>query len=385
MINKKFILFIIILCITSMTGCWNYKDLNKSRLVAGLAIDYDSVNNEYIVTSEIINLSTDKQTGELFKSTGKSIFEAIRKCTNINGRKLLVAHVKIVVISKDVAKKRILTVVDYLLRDAEYPSDLYLLVSDEVTAAKIFEQSKLNHKADSEKDITSFTILDCIRSQEGVSKYSKITIWQFIKNLLEESSSSYLPIIKTINLNNVYTPELSGMAIFKEDKYIGELNQKDAMYHLLITDKLKGGIMLIDVNAKHMTSKISLEILGANSKIRPIYKNGKLTMKIDVSIKANFGEISSTTNVLTKEMRPIVKEEAIKQIKFNILSTISKVQKNYHADVFLFATKVKSYMPEAWRKVSQEWDCTFNNLPIEVNIDLKLISSALTNKTITPR
>lgn len=379
---KIIIVTILILTMTLLSGCWSYKELDKSTLVAGIAIDYDNVSQEYIVTTEIINLTSDKMEGELFQSRGKSVFSAIRNCTSQNGRKLLVAHVEILIISKEIAKAKMLPVIDYLFRDAEYPDDMYILLSNEKTAAEVLELTKMEEDAKEHLyDITSFFINDSLRNQNVISKYCGVNLWQYILQLFQEGASAYLPIIKIVELNNINFPEIYGTAIFKNNKYVGALNQQETIYHLIIIDKLEGGILLVDFNDK---SKISLEVFNSKSKLKPILKNGELTMKLDITINVGIGEISSSVNVLDKKKRPLLKKQAEMQIKERITNTIKKVQNDYNADIFLFSTKIKSHMPNEWKSISTNWENVFSKLPVEVNVKVNINSSSLTNKTISP-
>lgn len=382
---KKIIICLLILFTTfTSTSCWNYKDLNKSRLVAGLCIDFDEINNQYIVTSEIINLATSNKTGELFRSSGKSIFEAIRKCTNKNGRRLIVAHVKIIVISKELANSRLFTILDYLLRDPEYPSDLYLFVSDTEKAADIFELcEKTKNSAGFSFDVTSFNILDSIKNHHIISKFSKIPVWKFAKELYEECKCSYLPLLNINTLNNINFPFPSGIAVFKNNCIVGTLTHQEAIYHEMLINKLKGGIIPITItDENNRASELSLQVLHSKSKIKPIYENGQLSMTIDIDIEAAVAEISSGSNFLDKNRRPLLVSQSSKFIEHRIDDLLDKLQREYKADILSFATKTKSYVPEFWSLAEENWDFVFSRLPVKINLDFKIVSSALTNRTM---
>ena len=78
--KRLYILVTMILSLFIFTGCWNYEEINKMRFVSGVAVDYDEVKEEYIVTTEVVRLiQGGKDFGStLFQSRGLTVFDAVR-------------------------------------------------------------------------------------------------------------------------------------------------------------------------------------------------------------------------------------------------------------------------------------------------------------------
>ncbi len=360
-------------------GCWNYSDVNEMRFVAGAAIDYNQENNNYVITSELINIATGQKemSGELFQSKGRTIFDAVRDLIMKSGRRLYWAHAKIIIINKDIAEKGMIPAIDMIYRDAEMRGDMTLLISEDKTAREILE-------AEMEKlhMVHSFHIDDSMENEDSISKYHKVTVWRFIKDIYEEGISPTLPLIKLMKHGDIIVPEAGGTGVFKGDKLVGTLDEHETKSFLFVIDELKGGVLVLEPSKNNKSYKVALEILSNQTKAKPVFLNEKLTMKIDVNTNANIGEIGGEGNFIDDEGLEILKKEGEEVIKRDINEIIKKVQTEYHSDIFKFATIIKAEMPEVWKEIRDDWDEVFTNLNVEITVNLKIKGSAMANKHI---
>ncbi|WP_419883896.1 hypothetical protein ACN6MY_10630 [Peribacillus sp. B-H-3] len=87
MIRSIFILLMIGSLLLS--GCTSYKVLNRTAVIVGMGIDFDSKKNLYDVTFQIIDPTEKSKSASagralpviVFSSKGKTISEAARKST----------------------------------------------------------------------------------------------------------------------------------------------------------------------------------------------------------------------------------------------------------------------------------------------------------------
>jgi spore germination protein KC len=113
---RKWLLLTIVILLNGIfiSGCWNYREVEKLAIVAGVAIDKGE-NNPYKITFEILQVSGGKEAktvSKIISMEGRTIFDAVRNAISLSGKKLYWSHTKIVVISKDIARNGILRVVD---------------------------------------------------------------------------------------------------------------------------------------------------------------------------------------------------------------------------------------------------------------------------------
>ncbi|MCK4258319.1 MAG: Ger(x)C family spore germination protein [Halanaerobiales bacterium] len=378
---RKMILFIILFTsIIFLNGCWNYREIDDLAIVLGAAIDINS-KDDYIVTVEILNPQTSGKGTEfvpvLFSIEGKSIFDAIRNFVSRTGKKLYWSHTKVIIICEEVARKGIIPVLDFVHRDGEVRSDMWILISKEKTAKEILKSDiKINNSV-------SFHLEGILKSQISIMKYPKIELWNFIQRFSATGISPILPSTNIIDYNGQKLSQVYGTTIFKGDKMIGFLNGIDTRSMLWITEEDIGGI-LVQVDEKNGSkSRITYEVFSVERMIKPIYDKGQLTMKIDIKTKLGVGELSKTSPKYYDEGTLKVLEDKIEiYLKDQIKKVIEKVQKEYQSDIFGFGSILQIEMPDVWRKYENNWDEVFSQLQTQIHVEANINTSALIAKPL---
>ncbi|WP_165000339.1 Ger(x)C family spore germination protein [Anaerophilus nitritogenes] len=376
---KKFLLLSITLFLLS--GCWNYQDINNTRLVAGMAIDYDQEKDEYITTIEIVNLQAGQRgvmKGQIYQSRGNLPFEGVRDMIIKTGKKLYWPHAKIIIISQDIAKEKMIPILDYIYRDSEFRQEVYLIVSKEKTAQEIFKR----YTGEEFSSILGYHIHQGIKSEKSISKYTGIESWKFIKALYEEGISATLPAIKNVERNERIYPILGELAVFQKDSLVGWLTESETKAFLWAVDEIKGGLIIIDPQVENEKVNVTLEILKSKTTVKPIYKDGEIIMNIEITTDVAIGEIAGSIDVIGKEGRAIVQKQAQKYIKNQVEEVIKKVQKDYNSDIFQFSKKIKNTMPHIWKNIYKDWDKMFSQIKCNIEVKINIRGSALKSKPI---
>lgn len=376
---KKSYFLIIIINLFVLAGCWNYRDVNKMRFVAGVAIDYDEAKEEYINTCEVVRLiGGGKSLGStLFQSRGVTVFDAVRDTVMKNARKLYWGHAKVIILSRDIANGHVLNILDYTSRDAEFRDDIWILVSEEKTASEIFEKT-----FEKRENITSFHIDDMLKNEKSISTYHAIPTWKFIKDTYANGIAPTLPIVKVAEKNGEKVPRVGGQAIFKGDKIIGTLDEMETRAYLWVIDEIEGGLLTVKTEISGETVEVTMELFNNKTKVKPKKVDDKIVMEVDIESDFGIGEIAGEVDVIEKKAREILKKDIEKEIKKQVEDVIKKVQKEYESDIFGFSTKIKAKMPEEWRKIESNWDEVFSSLKTEVSVKVNIRGSALTSKPI---
>ncbi len=120
------LLLIALLFLTLLAGCWDKKELNDLAIAVGLAIDKSE--GGYKLSTQIVNpseVSPQANSSGITPVTvrskqGKTMYEAIRRLSLTNSRRIYTSHLRLLVISEEVAKEGITEVLDYLSRDKDF-------------------------------------------------------------------------------------------------------------------------------------------------------------------------------------------------------------------------------------------------------------------------
>src|SRR4051794_23013200 len=106
------------ICIIMLTGCWNYKEIDKLAIVAGAAIDKE--DDQFLLTAEVVKTKGEKDSKPeslKIEGRGKTIFDATRNINKVSGKRLYWSHAKVIIISQEVAREGIIPAIDLFNRD----------------------------------------------------------------------------------------------------------------------------------------------------------------------------------------------------------------------------------------------------------------------------
>jgi spore germination protein KC len=379
--SSKRMILILIMLISSviLTSCWNYREINDVDIIVGVGIDWDSKNNKYILTYEVISVEPGVGRGRMqsrtIQNTGDTLFGGIRKFAEKNGKVAYWAHTKVMIISRDTAEKGIVPMLDYTMRDAEFRPDMNILISDENTASQILTLKQ-------GMKISSFKLEESLKVQHKVGSFENVDLWNFTDKLSREGFSPVAPIVYLEKRGEKIVPKVSGTAVFKEDKMIGILGGDETKYYLFIDDEIRNQPLDIKYQVDSEDLNVSLEILKNNTKVKPINKGGKLVMSINIETDVAIAEIGGTKNIIEEKARGELEKNIEKYIKRNVIRLINRVQDEYNSDIFGFGNTIKKQMPKEWKKIGKEWDEYFPKLKVEVNTKVNITKSALTSEPI---
>lgn len=361
------------------SGCWNYKEVGDLWMVAGAAIDWDSKENKYVLTAEIVKPTGGKEAqmiSTIVSTKSDTLFDAVRKNISSTGRKLYWAHTSVLIISDSVARIGLIPIIDCINRGGEFRSNIWFAVSRQSTAKEILEtKTKL-------QDSVSMHIADIFKGQKQSSNFLQSEMWFFQKDLADEGISPVLSTIRIVNSDGEFIPQLYGAAVFKKDKLVGYIDETDTKSLLFIKDEVKGGDIVVK-NVGNTKMKVTLEILKNETTLTPQIQGGNITMNVMVKTNVGITEIHGSENILTADGLTLLKAEGNKIIREQIERTIDKIQKDYDSDVFGFGKKTQKKMPATWKKLEPNWDDTFRNINTNINVDIHVINSAGSYKPVT--
>ena len=383
---KKLLLIPIILL---LTGCWNYNELNNLAICTGIAIDKNE--NNYEITFLVSNAKKNEvsaKEGEAgtttYSGTGQTLKEAINDIKLKMPFEPYTGHLVVTVISEDIAKEGLESILDYLARDTESRNFFYILLSKNAKAKEILEIiSPL-------QTFPSQTIAsDIASSSEESSLIYKITYNDFIYTLLEQGQN---PVLNSVTIignkeEGTDTKELSDtipkatikidtLGIFKEDKLIGWANKQQSE-----------GINILSNNTNNIYIKTKCEdkyimnyIDNIKAKTKIDLKNNKV--KINITGTSTISEVNCKINLEDKETIKKLENDIKEELNKTIYEATNLVQNKYKTDVLGYGKKIHKTNPKKWKEIKENWDEIFKNLKIETNLNIKINNQGTLLQTI---
>lgn len=384
---KRNLIISILIVSLCLTGCWNYQEIDDIEIVLGVALDkhglasdeaYSGVQNQYKITYEVVGIkSNDGQLeSQAIQDTGDTVFRAVRKLIEKNGKRAYLSHIKVLIISKELAKEGITEILDYTMRDAEYRPDVHVLISNKGQAGDIYTDKAPN-------TVVSMGLSDALQNQKKIGTFESTTVWNVIEKISKKGYEPAIPLINLNDQNGEQTHTIAGTAVFKGAQMVGKLSADETFYYLFIDNEIGNQPISMEYFFKNKIGHVSLEILKSETKMTPIEEGDAVIMKIDVKTEVAISELSSIDfDILDDKNREDLEAAAEKKITEGIEDVVFHAQKDYNSDIFGFGDVIKRNKNKVWKKIEGNWDEIYENLPIEVNVDIKIKRSALSSQPI---
>ena len=103
--KKMFKSFILVIILFSLSGCFNYKEINEYAIVSGISIDQSKDDTDkYEVGIQIMNAKKDEESDNslitIYKANGDTLYQAFEKIMLDSPKELYLGHNEVVVISE---------------------------------------------------------------------------------------------------------------------------------------------------------------------------------------------------------------------------------------------------------------------------------------------
>ncbi|MED5100048.1 Ger(x)C family spore germination protein [Niallia circulans] len=390
---KKICVFLCILnCLFLLTGCWDRKELSEIKLVAGMAIDKGE-NAKYKLTVEALNaveLNTQTASGNaptiVEGIEGNTISEITHLLNEYYAQFLVFSHMKILVISEEIARSGMLDFIDFLERNREIRDDFNIIIAKDGKAEDILKIVAHYRKASSLKLSPQLDhLLEDWGGDPGMS------IIEFISELNLEGKEPVLATVrvkgdveKGKSMENIMkvTPDaivvVDSLAIFKKGKLVGFLSMEDSRNYLWIRNKLKTTSLSIKCKQGDYSS---VRVTESQTEITSKWKNNKPA--IHVGIKAE-GYLEGTQCYKSVDkLGTIEKYEKLvnKVLSQEISYSISHVQSQYESDIYGFGEAMRRQDYDSFMKIKDKWDQEFSKADIKVDVDFVLRRSGIRSKS----
>lgn len=393
--KQKFLFLLLIgSCLTSLTSCWDSKELNELAVVVGMAID--KAEDDYRLSVQIVNsgeinpqLNPSGAAPIVIRSeTGPTIYEANRKTSMSTPKRVYVSHLRVLVISEEVAKDGITEILDLISRDRDFRTDFIVIVAkdgqavdilkvlttlERIPANQLYESLKNSNKVWAEAIYLDFndllktaTVAGKSIALSGIELIGDIKVGETKENTEKSESPARL----------AYT----GIAIFDKTALIGWLDSSDGKGFSYITNQIKNTVEHLNCAPNE---KMSIEIKDAKTKLNAsINENKQPKITIKLNVNGVIGESNCSLNLSEpksiKNIEKLLEEEITKDIK----QTIEKVQKEYAVDVFGFGQAIRSSYPNVWHKLKDDWQTHFSTLDNDIQVNANINKVGSTNKSI---
>jgi spore germination protein KC len=375
------LLFILILCLFGCSGCWDRKELKTQGIVAGMGVDRTAGGNgKYLYTFQVIKpgeVAQPKGKGGggggtpvwVGTSEGRTPYEAGRNIAFQSSRRMFFSHNQALIFGKEAARQGVRPIVDLELRFVQSRLLQFILIS------KGMAKEVLEVPGGLEK-IPAFDITGMIVGSKYTSEAIPVTLGDFFGYLVSKTRAPVAPQIEVFTAGKEQRLRLAGTAVFKKDRWIGELDRIETRGLLWVLGQVKQGV--INIHSRPGAETAVADAIATSSKIRPEIRHGKVLVRIQINAEGTLEDILDPEGLTTPEkmnekLHELEKLEAA-VIRQEIRAAWGKAR-HLNADIFGFGEALHRRYPRQWKSMEPKWDRIFPRitLKIEVHSTLKLV------------
>jgi len=349
-----------------ISGC-DQNEINDLAIITGFGVDLVEEAGEINLSVQIINPKAFGVDGkgkpiEVVSIHGLNIPDAFRNLSMKLSKKAFLAQNSVIIISKDIAKKGIASIIDYFERYVDIRLTDYIIIADE-SAVEI-----LNSKIPIE-DVSMYGIDNIIKIFNEKSYAPTINLKDLLINLKTPNIATLIPVF-TVKGGNI---EYHGAAILQKDKLVDIIPPAYARGVNWLKSNLKGGNISIPC-PNNNKNYLSFEIKNSSYKIEPHIKNDKLSLNIKIEATTVLIDLPCTIDLKKPDsmdkINALQKEDIRKR-----LSSLIKHTKKERTDIFGFYNYFRIKYPKVIKKYEKDWKNIYANIPI--TLDIKVNTSTI--------
>lgn len=373
MINSLKIIFVSLISLI-LVSCIQTQEIEKLGLINAQGIDYLE-DDQIEITLAVFQFSTQSdEFTKIISGHGKTLEGANEDAARSSLYRLESGKIKVEVYGKEMAEKGIMPLLDTQARDTRVPDLMYLSVS-KTTAKEILSIDS------GELSIDSGQLLHGL-----IENHSKN------HNIPQKSLQEFLRIYYDIGQDNVLPlfeikediPKLSAVALFKGDKLVGELSNKEAVLINLMVRTVKEKKLELSLPIEPFNAYLEEREYGDKEEevnIVVIIKKGKSKTKLideenlvfhtDTSLELRLLEQSAGILLEDANVIKLLEKEVEKELERRFEKLLNKLQK-LETDPFGYGLYYKS-SEKGKNLTRKEWREKFPEIKVKFNVDAKII------------
>ncbi len=394
MILKKILFGLALLLNLLLSGCWSSQEVNTLGISVCLGIDKSE--DGYIISEQVINpkaIASKRATNEspivVYSGEGANIQETITRLTTITSRKIYSSHLRMVILSEDVAREGINDIIDYLLRYHEYRTDFYFAIAKGTSAKEILSTltpveaipgvdmfNKLKMSFEEWAPTRAIKIIELANDLAADGINPSMNAVELSDDSSKTDSTDVLR--KTVAFEKL---KFTNIGAFQKDKLVGWLNETEAKGYNYITNHVKH---TSGYSFDGEGTEISADVLKAKSKIKARVVNNQPQIDVEVKISYIITEVRGNLDVSKIDNIGIINEMHEDKIKVMCDEAVNKAQE-LRTDIFGFGERIHAKDPVYWKTVKENWHDVFADIPVNIKVTAEIVAPGDITKSLSQK
>lgn len=376
---KRILLLIIPLLL--LTGCYNYRELNE--LAIATAVEVDKIEDEFHLLVQVANPKNQNDASSAnqpqfvtYESHGKTIQEAFRNIINESSRKIYGMHLQLLIITENIAKEELESMLDFFFRNVEIRKEFYVLVDTTKT------NNELLKVLTPVTNLSSQNILNALETNNKFMGISNLVTFNDLMDIyLDDNKELVLPTIyiegnykegkEEENLKSTEADAnifLGNMAIFKNEKLLGYLTKEQSIAVNILKNEIQDTLITHKcAENKYSTEEITLDKTDIKIDLK------KLKVTINITGSGYIAEYGCEGNLRKEETINKIKNNLNKYIEEKMKEEITTINSTYNSDIYNFKDMIYKQDPNYYNKIKDNfYEKVFNKLTYEIKSNIEL-------------
>lgn len=373
--NKKkniLLLFILLICITVLSGCWDVNEPQRMFYVHGVGVDYK--DNQFVIYLQIINFAnvakseqpnTAAVQAEVGVAKGDTLQEAFNNLYLSIDERVYWGHLMYLIFSEELLKNEdVNAAIDTFSRYRETRYQTWIYFTDDSVKEVLLATPIIN------KSLTLSKLADPKNSYSQESFVEPINLRKLIIQLNEPSHEVAVPLIvlkenwETQQSGKIKISTLSGVGVISPKEFKGFIRGDKAKGLQWMSEKTKRGEITVKLDSKE-DKFLTVILEKVKVKVKPVIENDEVKFDISIKVLASLSGLNVTAK--TGEIQKAVQKEVKKQIE----DTYKEALKN-DADIFRLSEHVYRRNFKVWKELQKEGKVELTEESIrDIKVDIK--------------
>jgi len=389
---------LIMMSISTLTGCLERVELNKIGIVTGFGIN--KTEDGYLVTAQILNpavIAGETQNAlpvYTLTAEGKTIHDAVSRVGQIMSSGFFLSHLNVIVIDEEFAKAGFAPFLNFALRHSEIRPDISIIVAkdncandvlnvvtglDRIPAAQLNVSSMINSHTGRLANYNLYDVVDMVNGNTLNVVLNAVSIHHDKKHMDDmvnqnggtqgQTSNNGSTIDNILDIATPVQLRIEHLAVFQSDKFVGYLDSDEAQLYNIIMGENKRYVLVTEIEEDYYTSA---RVNKVETKITTDLEKNEATIKLNMS--AMILENTYPVDLTNEENLTAMSEHLKKQFESDINPFIKKVQKELKSDIFGISGKAYHQEYKLWKEKEGYWTELFPELNINVEVELNINS-----------
>ncbi|MEC0128802.1 Ger(x)C family spore germination protein [Paenibacillus pabuli] len=372
-----------------LTGCWDRQELNELGIMLGLGVDKDGemikVTAQVVVPNEVSSKSGGGKGTPVtqYQASAPTLFEAMQKLTQSSPRRIFMAHIRVMVIGEEYARKvGIYDVTEALMREPTVRPDYYVMVARNTTAAKVLDVLTPLENLPAEKLFNSLDV-----SSKIWSPTTTVTGDQLMEYMIAPGIQPVITGVEIVgpqkksgskdNISTIDSPaslNSTGLSVFRKDKLVGWLTEDESKGYNYIRDNVKSTIGHLPCRKG---GNVTFKTLRSTTKRKAKVVAGHPVISIKIKNVSSIGAVECGIKIGSMDVLKELERDNEERLVDLMQESIKSVQRKFHVDIFGFGQEVYHADPAFFKKVEKDWDSYLEHLDVhyDVNVQIKRVGT----------